>query len=72
MASGKPVTTDISPGGTPASSANTIMASALKGVSSLGLITTLQPAASAGAALRVIMASGKFQGVMAPTTPTGC
>ena len=32
----------------------------------------LQPAASAGAALRVIMALGKFQGVIAPTTPKGC
>jgi hypothetical protein len=31
----------------------------------------VQPAASAGAALRVIMASGKFHGVMAATTPTG-
>ena len=30
-----------------------------------GLITTVQPAASAGATLRVIIAIGKFQGVMA-------
>jgi len=36
------------------------------------LITTVQPAASAGAHFRVIMAVGKFQGVMAQTTPTGC
>jgi hypothetical protein len=33
---------------------------------------TVQPAASAGATLRVIMENGKFQGVMAATTPTGC
>ena len=33
---------------------------------------TVQPAASAGATLRVIMASGKFQGVMAAHTPIGC
>ena len=32
----------------------------------------MQPAASAGAALRVIMALGKFQGVIAAQTPTGC
>ena len=35
-----------------------------------GLITNVQPAASAGAALRVIMALGKFHGVIAATTPT--
>ena len=33
------------------------------GAISLGLSTTVQPAASAGAALRVIMATGKFHGV---------
>jgi hypothetical protein len=33
---------------------------------------TVQPAASAGETLRVIIENGKFQGVMAPTTPTGC
>ena len=32
----------------------------------------VQPAASAGPALRVIMALGKFQGVIAAHTPTGC
>ncbi|MNS87970.1 hypothetical protein D3C72_1219280 [compost metagenome] len=36
-----------------------------------GLMTTVQPAASAGATLRVIMAFGKFHGVMMPQTPTG-
>ena len=60
------------PGGTPASSANTASASAHNGVSSAGLTTTGQPAASAGATLRVIMATGKFQGVIAATTPIGC
>ena len=35
-------------------------------------MTTVQPAASAGPALRVIMALGKFQGVIAATTPIGC
>ena len=37
-----------------------------------GLTTMVQPAASAGAHLRVIMAFGKFQGVIAAHTPTGC
>ncbi len=31
----------------------------------------LQPAAIAGAAFRVIIANGKFQGVIAPTTSMG-
>ena len=31
----------------------------------------VQPAASAGPDLRVIIAAGKFHGVIAPTTPTG-
>jgi len=36
------------------------------------LTTTGQPAASAGATLRVIIASGKFHGVIAAQTPIGC
>jgi len=36
-----------------------------------GLTTMVQPAARAGPALRVIMAAGKFQGVMAAQTPIG-
>ena len=36
-----------------------------------GLITMGQPAARAGPALRVIIAAGKFQGVMAAHTPMG-
>lgn len=32
----------------------------------------VHPAARAGAALRVIMAEGKFHGVIAAVTPTGC
>jgi hypothetical protein len=35
------------------------------------LIRNVQPAAKAGAALRVIIALGKFHGVIAATTPTG-
>ena len=66
------VTTLKTPAGTPASSASTARASADSGVSEAGLMTTGQPAARAGPALRVIIAFGKFQGVTMPTTPTLC
>ena len=36
-----------------------------------GLNTTVFPAIRAGMIFQVGMATGKFQGVMAPTTPTG-
>ena len=44
---------------------------ATSGVADEGRSTTVQPAARAGAILRAIMEDGKFQGVIAPTTPTG-
>ncbi len=66
-----PTTTDSTPLGSPASSKTVASSRAVSGVSSEGLITMLQPAASAGANLRVIIAAGKFQGVMAAVTPTG-
>ena len=66
-----PVTTLNTPAGTPASSASTARARAEKGVSEAGRATKPQPAASAGPHLRVIMADGKFQGVIAATTPIG-
>ena len=59
------------PAGTPACNASSAMASADSGVSAAGFSTTAQPAASAGATLRAIMALGKFHGVIAATTPTG-
>ena len=59
-------------GGTPASSAKTASAIADKGVCSAGLTIIEHPAAKAGATLRVIMAIGKFHGVMAAVTPMGC
>src|SRR6185312_15624697 len=67
-----PVTTLKAAGGTPASSARAARARAEKGVAEAGFSTTVQPAAKAGATLRVIIAAGKFQGVMAATGPTGC
>ena len=66
------VTTLNTPFGTPARCASSASANADSGVSSAGLTTTVQPAASAGETLRVIMADGKFHGVMAATTPIGC
>ncbi len=65
------VTMLIVPAGKPASSARRTSASEVSGVSSAGLATTVQPAASAGAILRAIIAAGKFHGVIAATTPTG-
>ena len=42
-----------------------------RGASSEGLITIVQPAASAGPSLYATSSSGKFHGVIAATTPTG-
>ena len=47
-------------------------ASIVSGVCEAGLTTIVQPAAMAGPILRVPMASGKFQGVIISTGPTGC
>ena len=55
-----------------ARAASSAIASADSGVCPAGLTMNVQPAASAGAALRVIIAAGKFHGVIAATTPTGC
>ena len=60
------------PAGTPASSSSWAKRRVVSGVSSAGFTTTVQPAASAGAILRVAIASGKFQGVMRKHGPTGC
>ena len=60
------------PAGTPASSASLARARAHNGVSSDGLTTIVQPAASAQPTLRVIIAIGKFHGVIAAQTPIGC
>src|SRR3954463_10763713 len=66
-----PVTQEKTPFGTPARSANSHSASAEKGVAEAGFSTIVQPAASAGPHLRVIIAAGKFHGVMAAQTPIG-
>jgi hypothetical protein len=71
MAEAEPVTTLNRPAGTPARMASSASASAENGVCVAGFRTMAQPAASAGPALRVIIAAGKFHGVIAATTPTG-
>ncbi len=66
-----PVTTLITPGGTPRSWAKPASARVVSGVASAGLHTTVQPTASAGPSLRVSIAAGKFQGVISAHGPTG-
>ena len=59
------------PGGAPASSIARSTSAAVSGVALAGLTMLVQPAAIAGPSLRVIIAAGKFQGVIAAVTPTG-
>ncbi len=66
-----PTTTLTTPGAIPASSAISAKRSAVSGVSSAGFSTTVLPAASAGASFQEAIASGKFHGVIRPTTPSG-
>jgi hypothetical protein len=61
----------IAVGGMPASTASLVKAKQVYGVSLGGLMTTVHPAARAGPTFLVIMAAGKFQGVIMPHTPTG-
>jgi hypothetical protein len=58
--------------GRPAAAAASANHSASNGVSGAGLITTVQPAISAGMSFGMIRNCGTFQGTIAPTTPTGC
>ena len=67
----RPGTTLTTPSGIPASAISRAIASAVSGVSEAGLSTTVQPAARAGAILRVAIAAGKFHGVTRAATPTG-
>ena len=66
-----PRTTFTSPPGRPARTASSASMSADHGVISDGLSTTAFPAASAGPSFQPAMETGKFQGVIAPTTPCG-
>ena len=67
-----PVMTLKTPFGMPARSPSSASARAEKGVWLAGFSTTVQPAARAGPALRVIIAFGKFHGVIMAATPIGC
>ena len=58
-------------GGSPASSASSPIRTAVSGVISAGLSTTVLPAASAGANPQPAIGIGKFHGTMTPTTPRG-
>jgi hypothetical protein len=64
-------TTFSTPAGRPASSMVWAKSCAVNGVSLAGLRTMVHPAATAGATLRVAMASGKFHGVISRHGPTG-
>src|SRR5580658_9675009 len=66
-----PVTQEKTPLGTPARSASSHKAKAENGVCDAGFSTIVQPAANAGPHLRVIIAAGKFHGVIAAQTPIG-
>ena len=66
-----PTTTFSHPGGRPASSSSSARSSAESGVWAAGLRTTAQPAASDGAILWATRLSGKLNGLIAPTTPSG-
>ena len=66
-----PATTLTTPSGSPASSASRSNSSAVSGVSSAGLSTTVLPAARHGASFHEAIVSGKFHGVIRATTPSG-
>ena len=66
-----PGTTWNAPGGSPASARSSANISAVRGVTDAGLRTTVFPRERAGAIFHMAWSSGKFQGVIAPTTPTG-
>ncbi len=72
MSPAEPVTHENTPCGMPARCASSESASAVNGVWLAGFSTIVQPAASAGPAFRVIIAAGKFHGVIAAQTPIGC
>ncbi|MEY4138795.1 MAG: hypothetical protein RLZZ371_977 [Pseudomonadota bacterium] len=66
-----PVTTLMTPSGTPASTSNSAMRNTVSDASSAGFMTTVQPVASAPPRIHHWLTSGPFQGMMPPTTPTG-
>src|SRR5687768_16195190 len=67
----EPSTMLSTPRGTPARSKIETTWADVSGVRVAGLKTTVLPETSAGAIFHTGMATGKFQGVMQATTPTG-
>ncbi len=67
----KPVTTFTTPSGTPASAIRPARRIAVSEVCSAGLSTTVLPVVSAGPSFHAAISSGKFHGMICPTTPTG-
>lgn len=59
------------PGGSSASWQISAKASAVSGVVSAGLSTTVFPVASAGATFQASISSGKFHGMTCAATPSG-
>ena len=66
-----PCTTLTTPSGRPASRATSAKSSAVKGVNSAGLMTTVLPAASEAGTFMHSESSGAFQVMMWPITPYG-
>jgi hypothetical protein len=66
-----PVTTFTTPAGSPTSWHSSANRSAVSEVNSAGFSTTVFPVAMAGAIFQASMRSGKFHGMICPTTPTG-
>src|SRR5439155_24072376 len=67
----EPVTTFTTPAGAPASVRMRPRSYVVQGVYVAGLITQVQPTASAGASFHVARSIGKFHGAIIPTTHTG-
>ena len=66
-----PVTMLSTPAGKPASDAISAKSKAVSEVNSAGFRTTVLPSAKAGAIFQASIKSGKFQGMIWPTTPSG-
>ena len=68
---GPPARTLTTPGGRSHSAMMSASVSAVSGVVSAGLSTTVLPVASAGAIFHAAISSGKFHGMICPATPSG-
>ncbi len=67
----RPVATLKTPSGSPAAASISAITSEVSGVTSDGFRITALPAASAGMQSPKLFVSGKFQGPITPTSPTG-